>query len=140
MKHTKKNRETASVPFSVVDKQNEGALKACFAQNSQMLLPLLDLVQNTRTSINELMHDAGRSLIEQLLVLSEMEVAGDKHPGRAAGDVRWHGSQQGRVVMDARGTHYACQRAGARPGRRACASGAGGHGPDGQGSLPRCTV
>jgi hypothetical protein len=85
MKRTKKNRETASVPFSVVEKQNEDALKACFAQNSQMLLPLLDLVQNTRTSINELMHDAGRSLIEQLLVLSAMEVAGDKHPGRAAG-------------------------------------------------------
>ena len=102
MKRTKKNRETASVPFSVVEKQNEDALKACFAQNSQMLLPLLDLVQNTRTSINELMHDAGRSLIEQLLVLSAMEVAGDKHPGRAAGDVRWHGSQQGRVVMDER--------------------------------------
>jgi putative transposase len=102
MKRTKNNRETASVPFSLVEKQNEDALKACFSPKSQMLLPLLDLVQNTRTSINELMHDAGRSLIEQLLVLSAMEVAGDKHPGRAAGDVRWHGSQQGRVVMDER--------------------------------------
>jgi hypothetical protein len=90
------------VPFSVVAKQNEDALKACFAENSQMLLPLLDLVQNTRTSINELMHDVGRSLIEQLLVLSATRVAGDKHPGRAAGDIRWHGSRQGRIVMDER--------------------------------------
>jgi hypothetical protein len=58
-------------------------------------LPLLDLVQNTRTSIDELMHEAGRSLVEQLLMLSAMEIAGDKHPGKQRGDIRWHGSQRG---------------------------------------------
>lgn len=66
MKRTKKNHQSASVPFSVVSKQDPDRLKACFAENSQLLLPLLDLVQNTRTSIDELMHEAGRSLVEQL--------------------------------------------------------------------------
>jgi putative transposase len=102
MKRTKKNHQSANVPFSVMSKQDPDGLKACFAENSQLLLPLLDLVQNTRTSIDELMHDAGRSLVEQLLVLSAMEIAGDKHPGKQRGDVRWHGTQRGQIVMDER--------------------------------------
>jgi putative transposase len=102
MKPTKKTRHSASLAFSVVAKQDADALKACFAENSEMLLPLLELVQNTRATIDELMHEAGRGLVEQLLVLSAMEVAGDKHPGKSRGDVRWHGSQRGQIVMDER--------------------------------------
>ena len=34
----KRNREADTVPFSVVAKQNEDALKAYFAENTQMLL------------------------------------------------------------------------------------------------------
>ena len=48
------------------------------------------------------MHEAGRSLVEQLLVISATEVAGGKHPGRRGGEIRWHGSQQGHIVMDER--------------------------------------
>jgi hypothetical protein len=102
MKPTKKSRHSASVPFSVVAKQDADALKACFAENSEMLLPLLELMQNTRTTIDELMHEAGRGLVEQLLVLSAIEVAGDKHPGKSRGEVRWHGSQRGQIAMDER--------------------------------------
>lgn len=100
MKRTKKPR--AAAPLHVVSKQDPDGLQACLAEGGQMLLPLLDMIQNTRASINELMHEAGRSLVEQLLVLSAMEVAGGKHPGRSASDVRWHGSQRGRIVMEER--------------------------------------
>ncbi|MBR7907669.1 hypothetical protein [Burkholderia cenocepacia] len=51
MKRTKNNRETASVPFSLVEKQNEDALKACFAQNSQMLLPLLEAMSQRQLKV-----------------------------------------------------------------------------------------
>jgi len=88
--------------LNIVAKQSEDRLRACFAENSQLLLPMLDLIQNTRTSIDELMYDAGRSLVEQLLVISATEVAGDKHPGRKGGEIRWHGSQRGQIVMDGR--------------------------------------
>ncbi|KAF1026653.1 MAG: hypothetical protein GAK40_01208 [Burkholderia plantarii] len=35
-------------------------------------------------------------------MVSAGEVAGEKHAGRAGGDVRWHGTQRGRIVMDER--------------------------------------
>lgn len=77
-------------------------MNACFAENSQLFLPLLDLVQNTHTSIEESLQEAGRGLVEQLLMLSAMEIAGYKHPGKQRCDVRWHGSQRGQMVMDYR--------------------------------------
>ncbi len=86
----------------MVPKQDPAGLRACFAENSQLLLPVLDLIQNTRASIDELMHEVDRSLVEQLLAISATEVAGEKHPGRRGGEIRWHGAQQGQIVMDER--------------------------------------
>ena len=76
-----------------------GAVRAAFADQGQVLLPMLELIENARTSIDELMSEAARGFVEQLLVLSAQEVAGAKHPGRRLGEVLWHGSQPGRVVL-----------------------------------------
>ena len=76
-----------------------GAVRAAFAEQGQVLLPILELVENARASIDELMNGAARGFVEQLLVLSAQEVAGAKHPGRRVGEVLWHGSQPGRVVL-----------------------------------------
>jgi putative transposase len=76
-----------------------GAVRAAFADQEQVLLPILELVENARASIDELMNGAARGFVEQLLVLSAQEVAGAKHPGRRMGEVLWHGSQPGRVVL-----------------------------------------
>lgn len=76
-----------------------GAVRAAFADREQVLLPILELVENARASIDELMNGAARGFVEQLLVLSAQEVAGAKHPDRRLWEVRWHGSQPGRVVL-----------------------------------------
>jgi putative transposase len=76
-----------------------GAVRGAFAEQGQVLLPILELVENARASIDELMNGAARGFVEQLLVLSAQEVAGAKHPGRREGEVLWHGSQPGRVVL-----------------------------------------
>ncbi|MEX3583677.1 MAG: IS256 family transposase, partial [Burkholderia sp.] len=102
MKPTKKPGHRAKLPLTVVGKQEHEALRASFAEHEQLWLPMRDLIQNTRISVDALMYDAGRALVEQLLMVSAREVAGDKHAGRAAADVRWHGSQPGRIVMDER--------------------------------------
>jgi hypothetical protein len=70
-----------------------GAVRAAFADRGQVLLPILELIETARTSIDELMNEAARGFVEQLLVLSAQEVAGAKHPGRREGGVLWHGSQ-----------------------------------------------
>ena len=41
----------------------------------------------------------GRAAIEAVLELSAQEVAGSKSPGKASGEVRWHGRQEGVVHL-----------------------------------------
>ena len=50
-----------------------------------MLVPLLELIEDAKTSVDELMAEAARSFIERLLMLSAQEVAGARRPG-VAGD------------------------------------------------------
>jgi transposase-like protein len=83
----------------LIGKHDQQGLAACFASQRQALLPLLSLVEDAKASIDDLMSDAARAFVEQLLVLSAQEVAGVKHPGRHAGEVRWHGTQRGRIAL-----------------------------------------
>ena len=101
MTHRKAKRSIHQSNLRLVGKRDTEALAACFADQGQVLLPLLELVQDARASIDELMQDAARTFTEQLLVVSATEVAGGKHAGKHRGDIRWHGSQRGRI---ARGT------------------------------------
>lgn len=114
MQPIKKPGRRVKAPLSVVGKQDHEALRAGLAEHAQLLLPMLDLIQNTRTSVDELMYDAGRALVEQVLMLSAREVAGDKHAGRAGGDVRWHGSCSGQPIPDTE-LSFSSARAGASP-------------------------
>lgn len=83
----------------VVARQDEVGLRACFSEGSQHLLPLLELLTDAKASVDELMMGAARQFIEQLLIISAQEVAGAKHPGRNGAQVRWHGTQKGRVAL-----------------------------------------
>lgn len=78
-------------------------LRAALAGQGQALLPMLELIENAQASIDELMDDAARTLVEQLLVISAQERAGAKHRGRAGGEIGWHGTQRGRVELAERG-------------------------------------
>ncbi len=69
------------------------------AGNGRALLPMLRLLDKAQASIDELMNEAARGLIEQLLVLSAQQLAGAKLRGRAGGDVLWHGTQRGQVQI-----------------------------------------
>lgn len=70
-----------------------------FATNPAAALPLLGLIGQAQLSIEDLLGRVSRELIEQLLLMSAQSVAGAKHPGRHAGEVRWHGSQSGQVSI-----------------------------------------
>lgn len=99
MKHRKAKKSAYQPKLRLVGKRDSEALSACFVDQGQVLLPLLELVQDARASIDELMSDAARSFVEQLLVCSAQEVAGRKHPGQQRGEIRWHGSQRGRIAL-----------------------------------------
>lgn len=49
--------------------------------------------------MDEVIHSIGRQTIETILTLSAQEVAGQRAPGKLGGDIRWHGSQAGHVML-----------------------------------------
>jgi len=67
--------------------------------NGQLLLPLLELITQARVAVDEVISSIGRKTIETILTLSAEHVAGAQTPGKISGDIRWHGSQSGRVVL-----------------------------------------
>ena len=64
--------------------------------NGQLLLPLLELITQARVAVDEVISSIGRKTIETILTLSAEHVAGAQTPGKISGDIRWHGSQNGR--------------------------------------------
>lgn len=69
--------------------------------NPDAALPLLSMIGQAQLSIDDLLGRMSRQFVEQLLMMAAESVAGPKHPGRAAGEVRWHGCQGGLVNLGA---------------------------------------
>lgn len=93
------NRKARKTVLKVVRRDDRAAIGQWLTGNGQALLPMLELLENAQASIDELMSEAARGLIEQLLMLSAQELAGAKLRGRAGGDVLWHGTQRGQVTL-----------------------------------------
>ena len=93
-----KDRKTKTA-IKVVHRNDREQIRRVLAGSGQALLPMLELLEGAKASIDELMHDAAVGLVEQLLVLSAQELAGAKRRGREDGSVLWHGAQQGVVAL-----------------------------------------
>jgi len=88
--------------YHIVNREEKTATAAIeeFAKaNGQLLLPLVELITRARIAVDEVIGAVGRHTIETILMLSASEVAGPRTPGKASGDILWHGSQSGRVTL-----------------------------------------
>ena len=96
----KSTRKGQSPKLQVVNK-NWAALESqpLLMANPQAALPLLSMIGQAQLSIEDLLGRMSRQFVEQLLMMAAESVAGPKHPGRSAGEVRWHGSQGGLVNL-----------------------------------------
>ena len=96
----KSTRKGQCLKLEVVNK-NWAALEAqpLLQANPQAALPLLSMIGQAQLSIEDLLGRMSRQFVEQLLMMAAESVAGPKHPGRAAGEVRWHGRQGGLVNL-----------------------------------------
>jgi hypothetical protein len=59
----------------------------------------VELITQARVAVDEVIDRIGRQTIETILNLSAEQIAGVRAPGKNSGDVRWHGSQNGRVSL-----------------------------------------
>ena len=89
-------------PYHIVSREEKTASATVeeFAKaNGQILLPLVELITQARIAVDEVIERIGRQAIETILSLSAEEVAGPRTPGKSSGDIRWHGTQNGRVSL-----------------------------------------
>ena len=98
MKRTTKNA-AKKAQLAVVRRDDHNGLLAHFAQCPELFAPMLNLIASGKQTIESVMNQAGRAVVELLLQLSATSIAGDKSPGRQSGEVLWHGSQGGQICL-----------------------------------------
>jgi len=83
-------------------KSAERALAAFCQANGQALLPLVELIEQARLTVSSVLDQVSQQTIEMILQLSAEQIAGPRTPGKARGEIRWHGRQSGRVSLEER--------------------------------------
>jgi transposase-like protein len=79
-------------------------------REGQFLLPMVKLIEQSELAIDQMIDVLGRASIEAVLELSAQEKAGAKSPGKASGEIRWHGRQEGVVHLAERKLHVSKPR------------------------------
>jgi putative transposase len=91
-----------SRPYNIVTRaarKSAAVIEQFCRTNGQILLPLLNLIENASQVVETVIHELGHQTLEQILVLSAEQVAGPRTPGKASGEIRYHGWQSGRVQL-----------------------------------------
>jgi len=86
----------------IVEKVDRRKIVESLIKDGQVLLPFIDLICNAEQAIDELIDVTGRAVIEAVIELSALDVAGPKQPGKAQDEIRWHGRQNGVVPLSER--------------------------------------
>ena len=89
-------------PYHIVRKENTEELAKFLMKNGQVLLPMVELIEQSKLAVDELIDVLGRAQIEAVLHLSAEGVAGPPHPGRKGGAIGWHGREEGTVCLKER--------------------------------------
>jgi len=88
--------------YQIISKNDSRKLADFLCQEGQMLLPMVELITQTQMAIDELIDVTGRAAIEAIMTLSAQELAGPKHLGKKAGDIRWYGRQGATIPLSDR--------------------------------------
>ena len=122
------------------DSRSSRKLAAYLARHGQFLLPWVELIEQSRLAVDELIDVVGRAAIEAVLELSAAQVAGPRRQGRRRRGVGWYGRQRGtgapegekagRAQATAPAARPGSGERSSPPGLRSHAGGRGSGGPD----------
>lgn len=82
-------------------KKANANLAELLLRHEDAIMPMLQLIEEAKLTLDEFIHLVGRTCIESVLQLSAQQVAGPRHQGKPGSDIYWHGSQQGVVPLAA---------------------------------------
>lgn len=89
-------------PYQIVTRaaKESAAVVEQFCQaNGQILLPIVNLIESASQEVASVMHQIQMQTLETILVLSAEQIAGARTPGRPSGEIRWYGSQPGKLKL-----------------------------------------
>lgn len=89
-------------PYHIVGKEETQEVAKFLAKNGQALLPMVELIEQSKMAVDELIDVVGRAQIEAVLRLSAEGIAGARHPGKKGGTIGWHGGEKGTVCLKER--------------------------------------
>ena len=89
-------------PDHIAGKESNEELGRHLARNGQVLLPMVELIEESKMAVDELIAVLGRAQVEAVLRLSAERVAGPPHPGKKNGAIGWHGRERGTVCLKER--------------------------------------
>ena len=89
--------------YHTVTKQglsSEKQLADFLIRNGQQLLPMIELIEQSRMAVDELIDCVGRVTIQAVLMASAEQVAGPRQQGTAKDrEILWYGKQGGSVYL-----------------------------------------
>jgi len=89
-------------PYQIVTRaaKESAAVVEQFCQaNGQILLPIVQLIESASQVVQNVIHEIQIQTLETIFTLSAEQIAGARTPGKPSGEIRWHGSQRGRVKL-----------------------------------------
>ena len=89
-------------PYHIVAKESSEDLGKFLAKHGQALLPMVELIEQSKLAVDELIDVLGRAQVEAVLRLSAERIAGPPHPGKKGGAIGWHGREEGTVSLKER--------------------------------------
>ena len=108
-------------PYHIVTRaprESASVIEQFCQANGQIPLPILKLIQSASQEVESVIHEIGLQTVELLLMLSAEQVAGPRTPGEVSGEIRWYGSQPGRIQPADRQVQVHRPGCGIRPAGR----------------------
>jgi transposase-like protein len=89
-----------SDPILATKRQASKQLVHLVSEHGHVLLPMVQLIQQSKLVVSDVIMDLGRTMLEAMLEISAAEAAGPPHQGkRTASDIVRHGRQSGYVTL-----------------------------------------
>jgi len=88
--------------YQIVGAKETEKIRDFLVKEGQCLARFVDVVEQARLGVDELIEALGRVGLEAVLQASAFRLAGEKQRGKRDGDVLWHGKQGGEVPMSDR--------------------------------------
>ncbi len=89
-------------PYQIVTraaKESAAVVEEFCQTNGQILLPIVELIESASQVVQGVIHEIQIQTLETIFALSAEQIAGARAPGKARGEIRWHGSQPGRIKL-----------------------------------------